>query len=162
MKRIGGLKMKIEDLIEEAGKLKDSIEADNKRLEMLRNNIKNIYSSAISVGEKPNLMSDNYNCQIAKRIDINYDYDKLKKKLDKDVFKTLVTKEYSLQDVPEFLKELKKYGVPVEVVKKHIISYSKIDNDKVQEAFDNDLFTLSDISGCYESTLKRVVRIIKK
>ncbi len=151
----------LKNIIQEAGELKDEIEEKQKRFEILKNNIKNISSQSYSE-KSDDLESKNYKCIIAKTLNINYDYDKLKKVLDKNTFKNIVTKKYELFDVQGFLKLLKKYNVPVEEVKKHLISTSFIDKEKVQDAFDKEEFSLSDISNCYTAEMKRVVRILRK
>lgn len=149
----------LESLIQEAGELKENIDKAQNRLEMIKNNIKNISSQTM---QQQNMESKNFRCIIAKSLNIEYDYDKMKKVLDKNVFKKVISKKYELNDVEGFLKILKEYGVPLEEVKKHIISTAYVDKEKVQDAFDEELFTLSDISGCYKADMKRVVRITRK
>lgn len=59
----------------------------------------------------------------------------------------------------EFLDKLKEIGVPVKFVKKHIVSSSYVDKEGLQELFDLNVITLSDLEGCYDAKVTSVVTV---
>lgn len=83
---------------------------------------------------------------------IVWDADKLKKKLNPEIFEEVSEKQYTINDIDGLVKYLKSCGVSPKKFKKFIDVETKIDNARVNHLSEIGDITSEDIQGCY--TLK--------
>lgn len=81
---------------------------------------------------------------------INWDIDKLSKKLDKEVLNEILVKEYSINDFGNLIEYLKSCGVDPKKFKKFIDVKKTVNNKKIDELSQLGDIKEDDLSGCYE------------
>lgn len=80
---------------------------------------------------------------------IIWDVDKLKTKLDNDVFNEVIKKDYKINDMNGLIRYLKSCGVNPNKFKTYIDISQKVDNEKINELSEVGEITEKDIKGCY-------------
>lgn len=80
---------------------------------------------------------------------IIWNVDKLKKKLDKKVFKKVVSKTYTISDMDGLIKYLKACGVDAKKFKKYITVTEEVQDEKINNLYEVGEITKEDIAGCY-------------
>lgn len=76
--------------------------------------------------------------------------DKLKKKLTKEIYKEIVDKTYTVNDMNGLIKYLKTCGVDPKRFKKFIDVEEEINQVKMDFYYDTGKVKQSDVDGCYE------------
>lgn len=80
---------------------------------------------------------------------IIWNVDKLKKKLDKKVFKKVVSKTYTISDMDGLVKYLKACGVDAKKFRKYITVTEEVQDDKIDNLYEVGEITKEDTAGCY-------------
>jgi hypothetical protein len=93
---------------------------------------------------------------------INYFADKLKKKLDKEIFNEISTKQYEITDIKGLMKLLKNAGVSFKDFSKYVSITDVIDKNKIIELYDVGDITGKDLKGCFDATISKSIRITEK
>lgn len=75
--------------------------------------------------------------------------DKLKQKLNKDTYKDLVDKTYTISDVQGLIKYLKSCGVDPKKFKKYIEVEEQLNEIKLNTYYETGALDKKDIEGCY-------------
>lgn len=83
---------------------------------------------------------------------ITFNVDKLKERLERDIFNKIVIKEYRIVDFNGLVKYLKSCGVDPKKFKKFIEVTETVDNNKLNELGNLGEISEEDIKGCYEVT----------
>lgn len=76
--------------------------------------------------------------------------DKLKQKLGKDVYKDVVHKTYTVNDMQGLIKYLKSCGVDPKKFKKFIEVTEELDETKLDTYYETGALKKEDIAGCYD------------
>lgn len=76
--------------------------------------------------------------------------DKLKQKLGKDIYKDVVDKTYTVNDMYGLIKYLKKCGVDPRKFKKFIDVDETLNETKLNTYYETGALKKSDIEGCYD------------
>jgi hypothetical protein len=76
--------------------------------------------------------------------------DKLKKKLSKEMYKDVVKKTYTINDMQGLVRYLKSCGVDAKKFKKFINVSEEADETKLDYLYDTGKLNKKDIAGCYE------------
>lgn len=76
--------------------------------------------------------------------------DKLKKKLNKEIYKDVVKKTYIVNDMQGLVKYLKSCGVDAKKFKKFINVSEEANETKLDYLYDTGKINKKDIAGCYE------------
>ena len=76
--------------------------------------------------------------------------DKLKQKLGKDIYKDVVDKTYTINDIQGLIKYLKSCGVDAKKFKKFIDVAEELDETKLDTYYETGALKKSDIEGCYD------------
>lgn len=76
--------------------------------------------------------------------------DKLKKKLNKEIYKDVVKKTYTVNDMQGLVKYLKSCGVDAKKFKKFINVSEEANETKLDYLYDTGKLSKKDIAGCYE------------
>ena len=78
---------------------------------------------------------------------------KLKEKLSKDLFKQVTDKTYYIDDMEGLVRYLKKCGVNPKKFKMYVSSEVLVNEQKLDEAFQNDEIDMKQLEGCYSLKL---------
>lgn len=76
--------------------------------------------------------------------------DKLKEKLSKNVYKQVVEKTYTVNDMDGLIKYLKTCGVDPKKFKKFIDVEETVDETKINNMYEKGEIKKQDVSGCYK------------
>ena len=76
--------------------------------------------------------------------------DKLKQKLGKDIYKDVVDKTYTINDIQGLIKYLKSCGVDAKKFKKFIDVDETLNETKLNTYYETWALKKSDIEGCYD------------
>lgn len=76
--------------------------------------------------------------------------DKLKQKLGKDIYKDVVDKTYTINDIQGLIKYLKSCGVDAKKFKKFIDVNETLNETKLNTYYETGALKKSDIEGCYD------------
>lgn len=76
--------------------------------------------------------------------------DKLKQKLGKDIYKDVVDKTYTINDIQGLIKYLKSCGVDAKKFKKFIDVNETLNEIKLNTYYETGALKKSDIEGCYD------------
>lgn len=76
--------------------------------------------------------------------------DKLKQKLGKDIYKDVVDKTYTINDIQGLIKYLKSCGVDPKKFKKFIDVDETLNETKLNTYYETGALKKSDIEGCYD------------
>lgn len=76
--------------------------------------------------------------------------DKLKQKLGKDIYKDVVDKTYTINDIQGLIKYLKSCGVDPKKFKKFIDVNETLNETKLNTYYETGALKKSDIEGCYD------------
>ena len=76
--------------------------------------------------------------------------DKLKQKLRKDIYKDVVDKTYTINDIQGLIKYLKSCGVDAKKFKKFIDVDETLNETKLNTYYETGALKKSDIEGCYD------------
>lgn len=109
--------------------------------------------------------TDNDVALIAKkseRVTIDYIADKLKEKLNPDIFNEIARKDYHVEDMQGFIAMLKNAGVSAKDFKKFIRVEQSIDKAEVRRLYATGDIKKSDIKGCYTAKVVKSVKISQR
>ena len=84
-----------------------------------------------------------------RRKKITWNIEELKKKLSKEKFMTVVSKEYTVIDMPGLVKYLKSCGVDPKKFKKFINVSETLDETKLDTMYETGKLKQEEIRGCY-------------
>ena len=84
---------------------------------------------------------------------IIWDVSKLKEKLSKDLFKRVTDKTYYIVDMEGLVRYLKKCGVNPKKFKMYVSSDIEVNEQKLDEAFQNEEIDMKQLEGCYSLKL---------
>lgn len=80
--------------------------------------------------------------------------DKLKQKLGKDIYKDVVDKTYTINDIQGLIKYLKSCGVDAKKFKKFIDVNETLNETKLNTYYETGALKKSDIEGCYDVKMR--------
>ena len=86
---------------------------------------------------------------------IEWDAEKLEKRVDKSIAKKVIKKEYRVSDMQGLISYLKSCGVDPKIFKRHIIVDKTVDEKAVDRLGDTGQLTVKQISGCYTVKSKK-------
>lgn len=150
---------KQEKLIDDIGSLKFEIELLNTKLKAKEEKLKILLSN--SKAEDNNLMyGKKYKCKLVKRVTVKYDVDKLKRKMNKNIFKDFVKeKTTTIVDVKGFIKILENNGIEFKDIKDTLHTEIKLDTSTIDKYYNQGIFDLKDIKGCYTTSVSEYFSI---
>lgn len=83
------------------------------------------------------------------RTTIEWDEDKLRQRVPKELHKYIFKKRYEIVDYRGLVKYLKSLGADPEVFKLYVAAETVFDADAIDQLDNKGLLTLSNIKGCY-------------
>jgi len=101
----------------------------------------------------------NIKASYSERVNIDYDIAKIKERLDKDVYKTIINKDYVITDYAAVVKLLKANGVNPKEFLKHVRVLESINRKKLADQYDVGEITMRDLKNCYEVRTSKNVKL---
>lgn len=157
---------KIKDLIlqtfeieEQAGKLLLQIDENKKRIQKFfdENNIK-IMEVPISL-DKTTKKKVNVVCKKFERATIKYDVDKLKEKLDDEMFIEVTKRSYTIPDINAMIKLVKDSGVRARDFKALIEAKITPNTEAIKRLYDVGELDMNMLKGTYQATISKSIKI---
>lgn len=144
------------ELEEEAGKLLIKIDENKKKIQKYfdENNLKEM---EVSVSENTKVI-----CKKSERANIKYDVDKLKQRLDDELFLEVTKRSYTIKDINAMIKLMKDAGVRAKDFKEQIEPHIVIDGPAIKRLYDAGEITMKQLKGAYTATISKSIKITEK
>lgn len=145
------------ELEEQAGKLLLQIDDNKKKIQKYfdENGIKQM-EVPVSETSKSKL---SVVCKRTERANIRYDVEKLKEKLDDEVFIEVTKRSYTITDIDAMIKLMKEAGVRARDFKALIDAKITPDNQAIKRLYDAGEITMKQLKGTYKATISKSIKI---
>lgn len=145
------------ELEEEAGRILLQIDENKKKIQGYfdENGLKQV--------EVPVVDSENGSvkviCTKSERVTMKYDVDKLKGRVDDDIFIEVTNRSYIIKDINKMIQLLKDAGVRARAFKELIETKITVDNQAVKRLYDAGEITMKQLKGTYTATISKTIKI---
>jgi hypothetical protein len=95
----------------------------------------------------------------SERVTIKYDIDKLKKRLDPEIFLEISKRSYIITNIDAMIKLMKDNGISAKDFKALIEADIKVDNQAIKRLYDAHEINMADIKGCYDATINKFIKV---
>lgn len=148
------------ELEEEAGRL--LIRIDENKAKIMKyleeNGLKELVVPVIeSESNKVNVV-----CKKSERATVKYDVDKLKQKLDDEVFLEVTKRSYTIKDINAMVKLMKDAGVSAKEFKALIDAKVTADGQAIKRLYDAGEITMKHLKGTYNATISKSIKITEQ
>lgn len=143
---------KVEKALSEIVYLRNQIEG----LQLLLNGKKEIVKQYFEKSGTSNIKTDEVTAFVQTRTKVKYDVDKIKQKLDKDLYHLFLTREYKLR-YKEFIKVCKLNGIDLKLFRNAIVKVESVDEEKLDQLYEQNEITIKDLEGCYDAQVSKTV-----
>jgi hypothetical protein len=153
------------ELEEETGKLLLKIDENKKAIQKYfdENNIKQMEVPITSTEDDKNLDSrKRVVCKKFERANIKYDVDKLKSKLDDELFLEVTKRTYYINDINKMINLVKDAGVQAKEFKALIEAKITPDTQAIKRLYDAGELTLKQLKGAYTATISKTIKITEE
>ena len=147
------------DLEEQAGKLLLKID---KNKETLKQHFDKEGTKRIDVPIESSNGKVTVVCKASERANITYDVEKLKKKVDNEVFIEVTKREYKILDIDEMIKLMKSAGIRARDFKKLIEPIIKVDGQAVKRLYDAGEITMKQLKGTFTAKITKSIKITEE
>lgn len=131
-------------------------------LKMLLSNKKATVAKYFEKSGERSIANDDCVVYIQERTTINYDVEKITKKLGKKVSSLFISKEYRIRDWDRFVCLMKQHGITPDVLRAYVSVDKKVDDKKLSKLYERGVVSLTDLQGCYEATVSKSVALRMK
>lgn len=97
--------------------------------------------------------------QKEERCYIDYNVDAMQEKFDKELFNSLIVKDYEIIDIDGMISLLREAGVKPKDFKKLIRTIITLDTEALKQAFSLGDITKEDLEGCYTANIIKSIKI---
>ena len=145
------------ELEEAAGKLLLQIDDNKKKIQKYfdENDLKHMEVEVPSTNDKPVKVV----CKKSERANIKYDVDKLKERLDKELFIEVTKRSYTITDIDAMIKLVKAAGVKAKDFKQFIESKVSADSQAIMRLYDAGELTMDTLKGTFTATITKSIKI---
>ena len=157
--------MNVKDIIKNA----NAIEKQISRLSVELNECKNKIQQFFDKKGIKNIVVENEDqngltlvANKTERVYIDYDMDKLKEKLDKNVFDKIVVKQYIVVDMEGLVTLLREVGVKPREFKEFIKTIITPNKESLKNLYEIGEITKADLEGCYSAKIVKSIQIKEK
>lgn len=150
------------ELEEQAGKLLLKIDENKKSIQKYfdENGIKQM---EVPIGdEKQANCNKQIVCKKFERATIKYDVEKLKQKLDNELFMEITNRCYYINDINKMIELVKDAGVKAKDFKALIEAKITPDKQAIKRLYDIGELTLKDLKGTYTATISKSIKIVEE
>jgi len=131
-------------------KFKEQEQEYKKRKSELQNQIFAFTKKNNMTGFGFSIGNHTYNFSAVQPKSLVFDFDKLKKKLDKNIYNKIVKKEYSISNMEGLIKYLKSCGVNPKKFSSYLSVKQVVDMKQIDNLQELGELNKSDLEGCYE------------
>ena len=148
------------ELEEQAGKLLIQIDENKKKIQQYfdENGIKEM---VVPVSET-NTKQTNVVCKRYERANVKYDVEKLKEKLDDDMFIEVTNRSYMIKDINSMISLLKEAGVRAKDFKALIETKIVANGQAIKRLYDVGEITMKQLKGTYTATISKTIKITEE
>ena len=148
-----GKKISVNDTLNDIVCLKNQIAG----LTMLLDQKKSIMAKYFDKTGNRTVSNDDCTVYVAERTNIEYDTEKLKKKLPPSILKRVVLVQREISDWGEFVRVMKKHNIyPIEL-KDTLNKKEVVDQKELTKLYENGTISLDDLDGCYTASVKKSI-----
>lgn len=148
------------ELEEQVGRMLLKIDENKKSIQKYfdENNLKRM-DVPISDGTSKSL---NIVCKKSERATIKYDVDKLKQRLDDEMFIEVTKRSYSIKDINAMIKLVRDAGVKAKDFKSLIEAKITPDGQAIKRLYDAGEITMKQLKGAYKATISKSIKITEE
>lgn len=145
------------ELEEQAGSLLIKIDENKKKIQKFfdENGIKTMEVPVCETSKSETKVI----CKKTERANIKYDVDKLKEKLDDELFLEVTKRSYTITDIDAMIKLMKESGVRARDFKALIEAKITPDTQAIKRLYDAGEITMSTLKGTYQATISKSIKI---
>lgn len=149
------------ELEEQVGNLLLKIDENKKKIQGYfdENNIKQLEIPIVDESTKKGIKII---CKKSERATITYDVDKLKEKLDDDLFIEVTKRSYIIKDIDAMIKLMKEAGVRAKDFKALIEANVKADSQAIKRLYDAGEITMKTLQGTFKATISKSIKITEE
>ena len=144
------------ELEEEIGRLLLKVDENKKKIQKYfdENGIAQLEIPVIS-----NNISNKILCKKTERATVKYDVDKLREKLDEELFLEVTKRQYTITNIDEMIKLMKDAGVKAKDFKSLIDVKITADTQAIKRLYDVGEISMNQLKGTYTATISKVIKI---
>ena len=148
------------ELEEQAGKLLLKIDENKKKIQKFfdENGIKEMEVPISQTSKKETKVV----CKKAERVTVKYDVDKLKEKLDDELFIEVTKRSYIIKDINAMIKLMKDSGVRAKDFKALIEAKITPDAQAIKRLYDAGELYMKMLKGTYQATISKSIKITEE
>lgn len=98
-------------------------------------------------------------CKKYERANIKYDIEKLKKKLDDELFIEVTNRSYIIKDINTMISLVKDAGIKAKEFKELIEPKITVNSQAIKNLYDVGELTMKDLKGAYTATISKSIKI---
>ena len=149
--------MSIEDNINRAYALKKKISEMNAQYDFIRSKIQQYFEN-----EKNNKIKVNGVAATKReRIEIIYDIEKMREKIDRKLFNKITERTYFVTDIESLIVLMKEANIKPKNFKKYVKPQIKVNKDAIEKAYDVGDISKDDLQGCYTAKVTKYIELRK-
>lgn len=142
--------MNIVGKIREAYELSVDIKKYTERYDKLRKEILGEFDKGGSSSKGDTIRAANITAKRIVKHSIIYHADKLKKKLEPEIFKAVTTRTYTVNDIEGLIELLKEHGIKPKEFKSYLDITTQVNKQELEKLFDIGAITKAEIDGTYD------------
>ena len=146
------------EMEEEAGKLLLKIDENKKKLEKVFDE-KDIKEINVPIGPESIENSAIVKCKKVERCTIKYDVDKLKERLDDELFVEATNRTYIITDINKMIGLMKDAGVKSSRFKELVDVKIVPNNSAIKQLYDVGEISMKQLKGTYSATISKSIKI---
>ena len=145
------------ELEEQAGKLLLQIDENKKKIQQYfdENGIKQMEVPVSETSKRKTVVV----CKKTERATVKYDVDKLKEKLDDEMFIEFTNRSYQIKDIDAMIKLMRDAGVRARDFKALIEAKITPDTQAIKRLYDAGEITMKQLKGTFKATISKSIKI---
>ena len=145
------------ELEEQTGKLLLQIDENKKKIQQYfdENGIKQMEVPVSESSKRKTVVV----CKKTERATVKYDVDKLKEKLDDEMFIEVTNRSYQIKDIDAMIKLMRDAGVRARDFKALIEAKITPDTQAIKRLYDAGEITMKQLKGTFKATISKSIKI---
>ena len=145
------------ELEEQTGKLLLQIDENKKKIQQYfdENGIKQMEVPVSETSKRKTVVV----CKKTERATVKYDVDKLREKLDDEMFIEVTNRSYQIKDIDAMIKLMRDAGVRARDFKALIEAKITPDTQAIKRLYDAGEITMKQLKGTFKATISKSIKI---
>lgn len=101
-------------------------------------------------------------CKKQERVNLTYDVEKLKQKVDSELFLEITKRSYIIKDINKMIEMVKDAGVKAKDFKALIEADVKVDSQAIKRLYDVGEITMAQLKGAYTAKITKSIKITEE